>query len=86
MNDTLRIIFMNTSPISSEYSWFNMPRGIPCIFLLQIFSTMSFAVMYATLVLYMKQKIGLTGKLTSITNLSKMFIVFATILSLFSFT
>ncbi|MBV53900.1 MAG: MFS transporter [Coxiellaceae bacterium] len=39
-----------------------MPRGIPCIFLLQIFSTMSFAVMYATLVLYMKQKIGLTGK------------------------
>ncbi len=53
---------MNTSPISSEYSWFNMPRGIPCIFLLQIFSTMSFAVMYATLVLYMKQKIGLTGK------------------------
>lgn len=53
---------MNTSPISSEYSWFNMPRGIPCIFLIQIFSTMSFAVMYATLVLYMRHKIGLSGK------------------------
>jgi len=51
---------MNSSPIDSEYNMFNMPRGVTTVLLIRLFSAISFGVMYATLVLYMKQKIGLS--------------------------
>jgi POT family proton-dependent oligopeptide transporter len=39
----------------------SMPAGVGVIFSIQIFSTMSFAVLFATLVLYMKQQLHLSS-------------------------
>ncbi|MCX7121007.1 MAG: oligopeptide:H+ symporter [Gammaproteobacteria bacterium] len=40
---------------------FGMPKGFNALFFTQLFSTISFAVMYATLVLYMKQQLHMTS-------------------------
>ena len=42
-------------------SFLNMPIGFGSLFLTQLFSTISFAVMYATLVLYMKQQLQMSS-------------------------
>ncbi|OGT49485.1 MAG: POT family protein [Gammaproteobacteria bacterium RIFCSPHIGHO2_12_FULL_38_11] len=41
--------------------FFSMPKGFNALFFTQLFSTISFAVMYATLVLYMKQQLRMTS-------------------------
>ena len=51
---------MSTSPIASEYSLFKMPRGLPCIVLF-LFSVIAFAIVYVTLVLYLRQFAGFAG-------------------------
>lgn len=38
-----------------------MPKGVVAIYFIQLFSTCSFAVLFASLVLYMRQKLGLPG-------------------------
>src|SRR3989338_9841363 len=40
----------------------NQPHGFSAIFFTQMFSTISFAVLYATLVLYMKQQLHFSSK------------------------
>lgn len=42
-------------------TFLNMPHGFGSLFFTQLFSTISFAVMYATLVLYMKQQLHMTS-------------------------
>src|SRR3990167_4090505 len=37
-----------------------MPKGFGALYFTQLFSTISFAVLYATLVLYMREQVGLT--------------------------
>ena len=39
--------------------WTSMPEGIVALFFIQVVSTLSFSVLYSTLVLYMKGKLGL---------------------------
>ncbi len=41
-------------------NFLNMPKGFGALYFTQVFSTISFAVMYATLVLYMREQVGLT--------------------------
>ena len=38
-----------------------MPKSLYLVCILQVFSTISFAVMYSTLTLYMKQKLGFSS-------------------------
>lgn len=40
--------------------WNGMPQGTVALFFIQIFSTLSFSVLYSTLVLYMTKKLGIT--------------------------
>ncbi len=49
---------MSESAIARKRTFLNMPHGFSAIYFAQLFSTLSFAVLYATLVLYMKQQIG----------------------------
>lgn len=44
---------------SKKEFWYSMPHGIVALFFIQVFSTLSFSVLYSTLVLYMKGKLGL---------------------------
>jgi POT family proton-dependent oligopeptide transporter len=39
--------------------WYSMPEGTVALFFIQIVSTLSFSVLYSTLVLYMKGKLGI---------------------------
>ncbi|MCX7125336.1 MAG: MFS transporter, partial [Gammaproteobacteria bacterium] len=43
--------------VEHKTHFLNMPNGFSSLFFTQLFSTISFAVMYATLVLYMKQQL-----------------------------
>lgn len=52
---------MSTSPIASEYSLFKMPRGLPSVIVLFLFSVIAFAIVYVTLVLYLRQFAGFAG-------------------------
>lgn len=38
--------------------WYSMPQGIVALFFIQVVATLSFSVLYSTLVLYMKGKLG----------------------------
>lgn len=51
--------FKLSSP-TTKTSFLNMPKGFSALYFTQLFSTISFAVLYATLVLYMQEKVGLT--------------------------
>ncbi|HLB56556.1 MAG TPA: oligopeptide:H+ symporter [Coxiellaceae bacterium] len=46
----------------SEKRFLNMPNGFSSLFFTQMFSTISFAVLYATLVLYMKSQLHMSSK------------------------
>ncbi|RUR12217.1 MFS transporter [Legionella sp. km772] len=45
--------------------WTGMPEGIVALFFIQIVSTLSFSVLYSTLVLYMKGKLGLQANVAN---------------------
>jgi len=45
--------------------WTDMPEGIVALFFIQIVSTLSFSVLYSTLVLYMKGKLGLQANVAN---------------------
>lgn len=45
--------------------WISMPEGIIALFFIQVASTLSFSVLYSTLVLYMKGKLGLPANLAN---------------------
>jgi POT family proton-dependent oligopeptide transporter len=60
---------------SSKRNLFNtMPQGTVSLFLIQIVSTLSFSVLYSTLVLYMKGKLGL--EVTTANSIMGVFIAF----------
>lgn len=44
---------------SKKEFWYSMPHGTVALFFIQVVSTLSFSVLYSTLVLYMKGKLGL---------------------------
>lgn len=50
------------SSISISKKWSFLPQGVAFIFFVQLFSTTSFAVLYAALVLYMKQQLNLSSQ------------------------
>lgn len=52
-------------PNSRSTAWNALPHGVFALFCIQIFSTLSFSVLYSTLVLYMNGALGLT---TSMAN------------------
>ncbi len=45
--------------------WIGMPEGIVALFFIQVVSTLSFSVLYSTLVLYMKGKLGLQANVAN---------------------
>ena len=45
--------------------WLGMPEGIVALFFIQVVSTLSFSVLYSTLVLYMKGKLGLPAQVSN---------------------
>ena len=54
---------------AKQFTLRNMPKGFFPIYFIQLFSTASFAVLYSTLVLYMKLKLGLSAvEATAITG------------------
>ncbi|VEG90193.1 peptide MFS transporter [Legionella spiritensis] len=59
---------------SNKSKWFNVPEGIVALFCIQIFSTLSFSVLYSTLVLYMTGTLGLPAKLAN--NITGIFVAF----------
>ncbi|KTC86742.1 peptide MFS transporter [Legionella brunensis] len=46
---------------SKKAVWSGLPQGTVAIFFIQIFSTLSFSVLYSTLVLYMTKKLGMSA-------------------------
>jgi len=46
-------------------AWSNLPEGVFALFCIQIFSTLSFSVLYSTLVLYMNGSLGLSTTLAN---------------------
>ncbi|WED44362.1 peptide MFS transporter [Legionella cardiaca] len=46
---------------SKNAVWSDLPQGVVAIFFIQIFSTLSFSVLYSTLVLYMTKKLGISA-------------------------
>ncbi|MDI9818876.1 MULTISPECIES: peptide MFS transporter [unclassified Legionella] len=50
---------------SNKAAWSDFPQGIIALFFIQIFSTLSFSVLYSTLVLYMTGKLGLSSSLAN---------------------
>lgn len=46
-------------------AWNNLPQGVFALFCIQIFSTLSFSVLYSTLVLYMNGSLGLSTTLAN---------------------
>ncbi|CEG57002.1 Peptide transport protein, POT family [Legionella fallonii LLAP-10] len=44
---------------SKKMFWYSMPQGTVALFFIQVVATLSFSVLYSTLVLYMKGKLGL---------------------------
>nr|HAT8713317.1 MFS transporter [Legionella jordanis] len=45
---------------SKKVVWSDFPQGIVALFFIQIFSTLSFSVLYSTLVLYLTKKLGIS--------------------------
>jgi POT family proton-dependent oligopeptide transporter len=54
--------------------WYSMPQGTVALFFIQVVSTLSFSVLYSTLVLYMKGKLGLP--VTTANSIMGVFIAF----------
>ncbi|MDP1574030.1 MAG: oligopeptide:H+ symporter [Coxiellaceae bacterium] len=50
------------SPISEKRYFLGQPLGFSALFFTQLFSTISFAVLYATLVLYMKEQLHMSSQ------------------------
>lgn len=59
---------------SKKEAWYSMPQGSVALFFIQVFSTLSFSVLYSTLVLYMKGKLGLP--VTTANSIMGVFIAF----------
>lgn len=59
---------------SRKVSWSLIPRGIVALFFIQIVSTLSFSVLYSTLVLYMKGRLGMP--VTAANSIMGVFIAF----------
>lgn len=55
-------------------AWKALPEGIVALFCIQIFSTLSFSVLYSTLVLYMTGQLGLHAKLAN--SITGVFVAF----------
>ncbi len=59
---------------SSQAAWKNLPSGIVPLFFIQIFSTLSFSVLYSTLVLYITNELGLPVKVAN--SITGVFVAF----------
>lgn len=59
---------------SNKSAWNNLPDGIVALFFIQIFSTLSFSVLYSTLVLYITGKLGLSPRLAN--SITGVFVAF----------
>lgn len=59
---------------SCKSSWKNLPSGVFALFCIQIFSTLSFCVLYSTLVLYMTGALGITS--SSANSIMGVFVAF----------
>lgn len=50
---------------NNKIIWNRLPQGVVPLFFIQVFATLSFSVLYSTLVLYMTGKLGLSAKLAN---------------------
>ena len=59
---------------SKKDLWNAIPQGVVALFFIQIVSTLSFSVLYSTLVLYMQGKLGM--EVSSANSIMGVFIAF----------
>lgn len=62
------------SILNKKEVWYSMPQGTVALFFIQVVSTLSFSVLYSTLVLYMKGKLALP--VTTANSIMGVFIAF----------
>jgi POT family proton-dependent oligopeptide transporter len=51
---------------AKKHTFLRMPHGFGALYFTQVFSTISFAVLYAALVLYMKEQLHLTAAMANL--------------------
>ncbi|OGV40942.1 MAG: MFS transporter [Legionellales bacterium RIFCSPHIGHO2_12_FULL_42_9] len=65
---------MSTKNNTAHIAWKNLPSGIVPLFFIQIFSTLSFSVLYSTLVLYITAELGLPANVAN--SITGVFVAF----------